>query len=237
LTTADSEHTKPERAVAPRHVVPFLTWMVLMVALGDPAAWKYAARTVAVGALLLWARPWECYGWMRPRNLPLAVVTGIAVLGVWVLPEHAWTDGWTAFRDIYLRYAVLPLGDLPELTQRSPYAPQTCGPALTAVRWFGSAVVIALVEEFFWRGFLYRWLIQSEFTEVSVKERDWRAFLIMVALFGVEHNRWFVGMLAGAAYGGLLLRTGDIWAVVVAHGVTNGLLGLYVLRSGHYAFW
>ena len=59
----------------------------------------------------------------------------------------------------------------------------------------------------------------------------------MGLLFGFEHQRWLVGILAGLAYLWLMLRTRDIWAAIVAHVITNFLLGLYVLAAGAYAFW
>ena len=48
---------------------------------------------------------------------------------------------------------------------------------------------------------------------------------------------FLVGILAGLAYGLLLIRTRDIWAAVTAHVVTNLLLGFYVLVMGAYGFW
>ncbi len=35
----------------------------------------------------------------------------------------------------------------------------------------------------------------------------------------------------------LLLGTRDIWAAILAHCVTNFLLGLYVLLTSSYQFW
>ena len=55
--------------------------------------------------------------------------------------------------------------------------------------------------------------------------------------FGLEHDRWLAGIFAGLAYGLVAIRTRDIWAAVMAHVVTNLLLGLYVLAVGAYSFW
>jgi CAAX prenyl protease-like protein len=62
-------------------------------------------------------------------------------------------------------------------------------------------------------------------------------FLIMVVVFGMEHDRWFMGMVAGAVYGLFVIMRGDIWAAALAHGVTNFLLGLYVIITQQYGFW
>jgi uncharacterized protein len=97
--------------------------------------------------------------------------------------------------------------------------------------------VIAVIEEFFWRGFLYRWLLGREFLKVDLGRFNAVLFIAVAVLFGIEHDRWLAGIVAGAAYGLLLLRTRDIWAVAAAHGVTNFLLGWYVLATGAYELW
>jgi CAAX prenyl protease-like protein len=97
--------------------------------------------------------------------------------------------------------------------------------------------VIAVIEEFFWRGFVYRWLQKQAFLEVPLSAFRLGYFVVVVLLFGVEHDRWVVGILAGIAYGVLLLKTRDIWATAIAHGVTNLVIGVYVLLTGYHHFW
>ena len=117
------------------------------------------------------------------------------------------------------------------------YAPAVCGWPLTLVRLAGSAFVISIAEEFFWRGFLYRWIQNIDFLKIDPGKLAWPAFLGTAALFGAEHAEWLAGVLCGLAYGWLYVRTRDIWAVSIAHAATNLLLGLYVLASGAYQFW
>ena len=220
------------------HVVPFIVWLLLLQALGEPAGWKYAVRTAVGVGLLVWARPWKYYPVGGLAHLPLALAAGLAVLAVWVFPELPFPGRWWSVQEWYLRFGVTPLGHLDKgYPDPSPYAPAVCGWPLSLVRLAGSAFVIAVIEEYFWRGFLYRWLIHADFRKVSLREFDLRAFLIMVALFGVEHDRWFVGALAGAAFGGLVLWTGRLWPAILAHVLTNFVLGLYVLGYGDYGFW
>ena len=219
------------------HAAPFVAWLFLMHMLGDPAGWKYAVRSVACLALVVGLRPWRWYTPLRVRNLVPAFVVGVAVFVAWVGPESAWMDRWPSVKDFYLRWAVLPLGKLPPLLERFPYAPEVCGWPLSLARLLGSAVVIAVIEEFFWRGFLYRWMLGREFLKVDLGLFHAGMFLAIAVLFGLEHDRWLAGIVAGLAYGLLLIKTRDVWAAAVAHGVTNFLLGLYVLATGAYGFW
>ncbi|NTV38018.1 MAG: CAAX prenyl protease-related protein, partial [Anaerolineales bacterium] len=90
---------------------------------------------------------------------------------------------------------------------------------------------------YYWRGLVYRWLIGKEFTQIDLGTLRGPILLAVSVCFGLEHDRWLVGIMAGLAYGLLMIRTRDIWAAVTAHGVTNFLLGLYVLAMGAYRFW
>ena len=48
-------------------------------------------------------------------------------------------------------------------------------------------------------------------------------------------------MLAAIAWGAMInllyQRTANVWACVVMHAVTNMLLGIYILTTGHWQLW
>ncbi len=117
------------------------------------------------------------------------------------------------------------------------YAPSVCGWGYTLLRLAGSAFVISVIEEFFWRGFLYRWIQNVDFLDIDPGKVAWPAFLLTAAVFGAEHTEWFAGVVCGLVYGLLYVKTRDIWAACIAHATTNLLLGLYVLGTGAYQFW
>lgn len=235
------DRTEPGGRVAlVAHILPFALWIGLMFGLpyvGPEGAWKYAVRTGVCTIMLCALRPWRWYRPLRIANLPLAFGAGVLVWALWVLPEIQWGESYPLLQELYMRFGILPLGSLPDATGGVIYAPENAGWIFALTRLAGSALTIAVIEEFFWRGFLYRWLIEKPFTAVALGRFDWEAFLVVCLLFGFEHNRWLAGIAAGVVYGLLLIRTRDIWAVCVAHVVTNLLLGLYVLAAGHYAFW
>jgi len=233
----ETEESKTEVAAIWSHALPFAVWLALMVVPGLPPAWNYALRTVVCLVLFMRLCPSRWYVHLQIRNLPLAFVVGVAVFAVWVLPESSWVGRWPALQDFYFRWAVLPLGKMPEPLTVFPYAPEVCGWPLALIRLGGSALVIAAIEEFFWRGLAYRWLIGKEFTKIDLGTLRWPILLAVSVCFGLEHDRWMAGIFAGLAYGLLVIRTRDIWSAVIAHVVTNLLLGLYVLAVGAYGFW
>lgn len=101
----------------------------------------------------------------------------------------------------------------------------------------GSALIVPLCEELAFRGYLLRRLQGADFTSVS--PRAWTCFSLIGSslLFGVLHDRWLAGTLAGMVYAVLLVRTGRLGEVVVAHAVTNGCIALWVLSTGDWSHW
>lgn len=210
--------------------VPYLLWMALMLALPATAG-GYAVRTFLTFAALFFLYPrmsaeaadrgghpvWAALLW--------GTAVGVAVCALWVWPERF---------DWYRRFFVVGGGTAAPAV--SPYEPSVCGWPLTLWRLAGSAFVIAPAEELFFRSFLYRRLQSRDWTGVRLSDFDLSAFLWTVGLFALEHDRLAVGAIAGAAYGWLAIRRG-LGAAILAHVVTNLLLGLYAIRFGEWGFW
>lgn len=186
--------------------------------------WLYAARALVVGAacILLWRHFTELRTGPAPGvgDWLLAVAAGMGVLVVWVLLD----EGWVTF----------------ELTggfDPRHYGSEAIHWPLTAMRLLGMAIVVPVIEELFWRSFLMRWLERPAFLDVAPQSVGLRALLISSALFALEHSQWLAGFLAGLVYGWLYIRTGKLWVPVIAHAVTNGALGAYILVTGDWRFW
>jgi len=113
----------------------------------------------------------------------------------------------------------------------------TIGLALVAIRIFGASIVVPIMEELFWRSFLIRYIIHSNFESVRLGTFTAGSFLFTVVLFGLEHNLWLAGMMAGVAYNALLYRTGRLWPCIIAHAFTNLALGIHVLMTGEWHWW
>ena len=222
------------------HALPFLAWILLksLLDLAAPRqAWTYAVLTLVGVVLLAVFRPWRYYPRPQASHTALAILAGVVVLALWIVPFMGVADGMPLIQELYLRFGVLPLGRLPAFPTQSIYSPDQCGWPLTLVRLGGSAFVIAVAEEFFWRGFLYRRLLRRDFLTVPLGRLELEPFCWSVVLFGLEHREVVAGILAGAIYGLLIVRNKDIWAAVAAHALTNLLLGIYVIRYDAYGFW
>ncbi len=53
----------------------------------------------------------------------------------------------------------------------------------------------------------------------------------------LAHNQWLAALVAGMVYAWLYRYTRTLWAPILAHAVTNGVLGVWVVVFGNWQFW
>ena len=134
------------------------------------------------------------------------------------------------------------LGSFVSIGQRSAFDPfeqfqgnLTAAWAFLGVRLFGLAVVVAVIEEFFLRAFVMRFVIDAKWWEIPFGQVSLLAVVVGTAIPMLSHP---AEMLAAAVWFSmvtvLMVKTRNIWDCVVAHGVTNLLLGVYVVLSGEW---
>ena len=208
--------------------LPFVVWMGLMFLLPATAE-SYAIRSAAT--LAAGIACWMTYRKDRSFRAPAGnsgaksalascstgLLAGLAVFALWI-----WAPAW-------------PYSE-PAAPADLPYAPQTCGWFLTIAKLAGSAFVIAPAEEMFFRSFLYRRLIARDFASVPLSRFDLSAFMWVVFLFTLEHDRPLAAAATGAIYGLLAIRFG-ISSAIIAHVTTNFVLGLHVIFNNAWRFW
>ena len=107
-----------------------------------------------------------------------------------------------------------------------------------AVRFVGLVVVAPLTEELFYRNFLLRFVTDpDDFQKVPVGTFSLAALLVSSGLFALSHPEWLAALIFAPALCGLLRVTRNFFACVLAHGVTNLLLGVYVLHTARWEYW
>lgn len=206
----------------------FIALMALEPVVGPALAprlderWLYALRsTVTVAVMLLLLRRYEELRVGRPVGAgawAAALAVGMVVFVIWVL----------------LDFPPFVVG---ESAGFDPRVDGRIHAGLALTRLAGSALVVPVMEELFWRSFVMRWIERTRFLDVDPRSVGWKALLFSSAVFAMEHRLWLAGFLAGLAYGLLYRRTGSLWVAIAAHAVTNGALGVWVLLRGAWGFW
>lgn len=190
---------------------------------GFDVRWLYPVKAglVALALAVLWRHYTELRSYGLPfKHLLLALAVGLGVLVLWVNLDAAW----------------MLMGEAGKGYNPTDEAGRIDW-LLVAFRIAGAALVVPIMEELFWRSFLQRWVQQPAFLTLDPAQIGFKALLVASALFAVEHLQWLAGLVAGLAYGWLYIRTRNLWAPIIAHSVTNGALGAYVVTTGHWSFW
>ena len=212
-------------------IAPFALFMLLLALRGalpadagfDPR-WVYGITVAAVGGLLWYFR--RQYGelarqtWPQAREWALAIGTGLAVFLLWIQLDAPW----------------MQLGE-----PSAAFVPLNAAGGLDwpliVVRWIGAALLVPVMEELFWRSYLMRWLAQPQFEAVDPARVGIKAIVLSTFVFMLAHTLWLAAIVAGLAYALLYVRTGKLWVPVIAHAVTNGVLGIWVVATGQWQFW
>lgn len=105
------------------------------------------------------------------------------------------------------------------------------------VRFIGLALVVPVIEEFFIRGFLMRFVMARDWWKVPFGQVTMTAVVVGTVFPMLSHP---AELLAAAVWFSmvtwLMVRTRNIWDCVAAHMVTNFLLGVYVVTTGEWYF-
>jgi hypothetical protein len=192
---------------------------------GFDVRWLYGVQIGATAALLaLW---WREYGELARQNLPnlrewlLAIAVGVLVFVLWINLDAPWMT--------------ISMGAV------EPYVPLNAAGqldwTLIAMRWVGAALLVPVMEEIFWRSFLIRWLQAPAFEGVQPMHVGLKAVMLSTFVFMLAHTLWLAAIIAGLAYAWIYIRTGKLWVAVIAHSVTNGVLGIWVVTTGNWQFW
>jgi CAAX prenyl protease-like protein len=180
---------------------------------------------VLLAAILFFSRrviPTSAPYWMP------SVALGLAVCAMWIAPD-ALVPGW---RDHWL-FQNAVTGRI-----KTSIPPQELTPLMLALRTARAALLVPVIEELFWRGWLPRWLQDTRFSKIPLGQYTPFAFWATAVLFALEHGPfWEVGLLCGIIYNWWMRRTRSLGDLMLAHAVTNLALSVYVISTGRWVFW
>jgi uncharacterized protein len=183
--------------------------------------WIYPLQTIVCGALVILF--WREYEFTAPRGVFFGIAVAIVTFIIWISPQA------------FFGYAPRADGFNPNF-----FATNAALYWLTiAFRFLRLVIVVPLIEEIFWRGFLLRYLIDNNFTRVAIGAFSWLSFLAVAILFMLAHAGpdWPAALMTGALYNLVAYRTRSLATCVLTHAVTNLLLGLWIMRTAQWGFW
>jgi len=212
------------------YVAPFGVFLAFLAVdrfLPFPFEWIHILRFGVVFTLLITLSR----GVIPSRiSRPIAsIVLGLAVFCIWIGPDVL----WPAYRQSWLFQNSIvgtPQSSLPLAAKGNV--------AFLVFRVLTSVVNVPVLEELFWRGWLMRWLISTDFHKVPLGSYTAQSFWLVAVIFAAEHGSyWDVGLIAGILYNWWMIRTRSLGDCFLAHAVTNACLAWYVVARGQWNYW
>jgi CAAX prenyl protease-like protein len=185
--------------------------------------WAYAAKVTAITILVLVDR--RALRVIQPssRVASRAVAVGVVVFALWIV-----LDKMIPYPSLGSRVGFNPL---------TAFSSDISLATFLAVRLFGLIALVPVIEELFWRGFALRYFTNENFEAVPMGTFSASAFWIVTISSAATHPEWPVALIAFAIYAWLLRSTRSLFAVIVAHAVTNAALGAYILLTHDWRYW
>jgi hypothetical protein len=212
--------------------------------------WVYTAKIVlTVATMFLVSGGYRAFPW---RVSPLSVLVGMVGVVLWIAlcqlrlePKIVgpldrllgglwpWSDAEAPSMGLM---AILGTG------QRSAFNPleqladtPVWAWVFLAIRFAGLALVVPMIEEFFLRGFLMRYVMHANWWQVPFGQVNRTAVIVGTAIPMLMHpGELLAAFVWFSLVTWLMTRTRNIWDCVVAHAVTNLLLGVYVVTTGNW---
>jgi CAAX prenyl protease-like protein len=218
------------------YVLPFAAFMVALFLVGvveffahedssfwlkEPKYWIYPLQTALCAGILIYF--WREYDFRWAQGLGTAVLWGLILFFLWVSPQ------------MFFGAPLRGNGFNPDVFEGDPALYY----ATLFARFARLVVIVPLLEEIFWRGFLMRYFINNKFLTVPFGTPNLAAFSGVVILFVFVHDfeDFFGAMAAGVIFNAVAIKTRSLGACVICHAVTNLLLGVYVVATKQWGFW
>jgi len=189
---------------------------------GVPAIYVIFPLQTAVCAGLL-AYFWRQYPLRIPSGAWIAAAAGLLVFAIWVSPQ------------VLLRMPARLGGFDPQLFAARP----ALFWAEITIRLARAIIVVPLLEEIFWRGFLLRYFMAEDFESIPFGAWSWKANALVALGFMLEHSTqdYPAALAAGLLFNCVAYRTKSLSSCVLAHALANALLDAYILATHQWGFW
>jgi uncharacterized protein len=204
-----------------------------------PEHWVYPLQTLVCAAVLFCFR--QHYQLAPWRSLWLAALFAVIGIALWITP--AW---------VYTKLA--PGDSAPEwwswlglVERKEGFDPTVLAAwpawekAAICMRFVRMVVIVPLVEELMWRGFLMRYVNagEADWRSVPFGTHTWIGFWIVSLAVTLVHSPedYFTAFLWAALTYVLAVRSRSLGACVIMHAMGNLLLGLYALKTQQWGFW
>ena len=163
----------------------------------------------------------------------LAVVVGVVGYAMWVgicslHPERQFLSLFGLQELWPSRTAFNPFEEISDSFRRNIFL---------MMRFTTLALIVPVAEELFLRGFLVRWIEDVDLKSVRFDSLSWQAIIAPTVCSVLTHPEIVAAIVWFSLVTWLMIRTKSIWNCILAHMVTNLLLGIHVVMTGAWELW
>ena len=205
--------------------------------LSQPEQWVYPLQTlVTLACIAFWWRNYT-FGPLTAKHAAWAVGVGIVGIILWLLPSWLVVHGY-AGECKWLGFVSRDKdGFDPTLWEDRPGLYWS----VILLRFLRMTVAVALAEELFWRGFLWRLISEPyrDFHQGAFGQWRWQALAATVVMFAAAHMGpdFMVAAVWCLLVSWLYVRTRSVGACIIAHAVSNLILGIYIMVTKQWGLW
>ncbi|MGC6425694.1 MAG: CAAX prenyl protease-related protein [Akkermansiaceae bacterium] len=240
------------------HVVPFGIFMIFNLLgqfIGEKILWEhdlapwyrhypdqlfYPLQVIFTGAALIFF--WHHYElkW-NTKKIGIGAIAGVIGIGFWLLPTTLYDHlGMTGKPDHF--FAKLT-GLAPRKEGFDPFVFESALASYFSLfmRLMRAVIIVALIEEIFWRGFLMRFLLDrdGDYWRQPFGKASGLSFFVVTFAFMLAHAPldWAGALVYGSITYGVTIWTKNLLSVVIMHGVANATMAWYALHYGKLGLW
>ncbi len=238
---SSNAHLRDDSVLYRSYAVPFIIFMLLTLLFPaadafftwdhPEAAWwqrapemlVYPLQTIICGGYLWWTRRGVEWDWAWKPCL-LGALLGAVGIGLWLVPYFT---GWAETGEGFDPGRIFGEGSAMFYIQY-------------LLRFLRAVVIVALVEEFFWRGFLMRWVIDRDNPQsVPFGTASWKAYFVTTVGFILIHQpQDYAGaFIFGTLAYFLTVKTKCLTSLVVYHAMANLIMGLCAVTLDMSGLW
>ncbi len=184
---------------------------------------------------------WKHYEFKWTRKVWIGVLAGFVGIGFWLLPTVLYDHlGMTGKPDGFFQKLS---GLAPRDEGFDPGVFENPAAYWTSLifRILRAVVIVSLVEEIFWRGFLMRFLLDmdGDYWKVPFGKAAFLSFAVVTLGFMLAHAPldWAGAVVYGSITYWVAVKTKSLLACVVMHGVANASMAAFAMVYGKYGLW
>ena len=210
--------TSSDSNLAHAIIVPFVIFAgttLIAKVFADEFDYFYPVKlALTAGAILYY---WKLYIITLPERIFEALAVGTLVAALWILMVPA--DD-LANANISAILAAMPLWALI---------------GWGTFRLLGFWVLAPILEELVFRSYLISRLSGQDISNIYKPVFSMFALIVSAILFGLLHNAWLAGIIAGVLFALVRFRSNSITNCMAAHSSANFLISLWALYTGNWS--